>query len=115
MPGNGHPARRKAGREFCRKRESGQEQACVHTRETWRTGSIIMSSAAVFWESMGDIYHRNRQLRARSRYSVVGAGAIGGTLAWHLAQAGHHVTLIETDAAHVGRIVEPGLVIERDG
>ena len=49
------------------------------------------------------------------RYSVVGAGAIGGTLAWHLAQAGHHVTLVDTDRRHVERIVEHGLVIERDG
>ena len=31
------------------------------------------------------------------RYSVVGAGAIGGTLAWHLAQGGHSVTLIDID------------------
>jgi 2-dehydropantoate 2-reductase len=49
------------------------------------------------------------------RYTVVGAGAVGGTLAWHLAQAGHRVTVIDTDRAHVDRIAEHGLVLERDG
>jgi len=48
-------------------------------------------------------------------YTVVGAGAIGGTLACHLAVAGHHVTLVEADRAHVERIAGHGLVIERDG
>lgn len=49
------------------------------------------------------------------RYSVVGAGAIGGTLAWHLAQAGHQLSLIDIDRKHIERIIEHGLVIERDG
>jgi 2-dehydropantoate 2-reductase len=52
---------------------------------------------------------------AGHRYSVVGAGAIGGMLAWHLAQGGHSVTLIDIDQRHVKRIVKHGLVIERDG
>ena len=48
-------------------------------------------------------------------YTVVGAGAIGGTIAWHLARAGHPVTVVDTDADHVAAIARDGLVLERDG
>lgn len=48
-------------------------------------------------------------------YAIVGAGAIGGTLAWHLARAGHHVTVVDSDIAHVTAISEKGLVLERAG
>ncbi|MHA6616507.1 ketopantoate reductase family protein [Pseudonocardia sp. DLS-67] len=44
-------------------------------------------------------------------YTVVGGGAIGGTLAFHLARAGHDVDIVDTDAAHVAAIRERGLVI----
>jgi 2-dehydropantoate 2-reductase len=44
-------------------------------------------------------------------YTVVGGGAIGGTLAFHLAHAGHDVQVVDTDAAHVAAIRERGLVI----
>ncbi|MFJ9329211.1 2-dehydropantoate 2-reductase [Streptomyces sp. NPDC101230] len=46
-------------------------------------------------------------------YTVVGAGAIGGTLAHRLAAAGHRVTVIDTDAAHVAAIRADGLTILR--
>ncbi|MFE3598669.1 2-dehydropantoate 2-reductase [Streptomyces sp. NPDC059142] len=46
-------------------------------------------------------------------YTVVGAGAIGGTLAHSLAAAGHQVTVIDTDAAHVAAIQADGLTILR--
>lgn len=46
-------------------------------------------------------------------YTVVGGGAIGGTLAVHLALAGHDVQIVDTDAAHVNAIRENGLTIER--
>ncbi|MFJ7996134.1 2-dehydropantoate 2-reductase [Streptomyces sp. NPDC096310] len=46
-------------------------------------------------------------------YTVVGAGAIGGTLAHSLAAAGHQVTVIDTDAAHVAAIQANGLTILR--
>lgn len=49
----------------------------------------------------------------RAAYTVVGAGAIGGTLAHALAGAGHEVTVIDTDAAHVAAIREHGLTIRR--
>lgn len=49
----------------------------------------------------------------RAAYTVVGAGAIGGTLAHALAGAGHAVTVIDTDAAHVAAIREHGLTIRR--
>ncbi|MFE2375843.1 2-dehydropantoate 2-reductase [Streptomyces sp. NPDC059398] len=48
-------------------------------------------------------------------YTVVGAGAIGGTLAHSLAAAGHPVTVIDTDADHVAAIRANGLTILRDG
>ncbi|GAA5113560.1 ketopantoate reductase family protein [Pseudonocardia adelaidensis] len=44
-------------------------------------------------------------------YTVVGGGAIGGTLAFHLARAGHDVQVVDTDAAHVAAIRARGLVI----
>jgi 2-dehydropantoate 2-reductase len=45
----------------------------------------------------------------------VGAGAIGGTLAWHLARAGYQVTLVDTDADHRAAIIDDGIVLERAG
>jgi 2-dehydropantoate 2-reductase len=44
-------------------------------------------------------------------YTVVGGGAIGGTLAFHLARGGHPVRVIDTDAAHVEAIRRRGLVL----
>ncbi|MFD8896628.1 2-dehydropantoate 2-reductase [Streptomyces ardesiacus] len=49
--------------------------------------------------------------RERTAYTVVGAGAIGGTLAFALARAGHPVTLVDTDTAHVDAIRAHGLVL----
>lgn len=49
----------------------------------------------------------------RAAYTVVGAGAIGGTLAHALARAGHAVTVIDTDPGHVAAIREHGLTIRR--
>ncbi|MFJ8823139.1 2-dehydropantoate 2-reductase [Streptomyces sp. NPDC102467] len=46
-------------------------------------------------------------------YTVVGAGAIGGTLAFSLARAGHRVRLIDTDAAHVAAVRDRGLTVAR--
>ncbi|GAA2264654.1 hypothetical protein GCM10010145_44060 [Streptomyces ruber] len=48
-------------------------------------------------------------------YTVVGAGAIGGTLAHALAAAGHPVTVVDTDADHVAAIRAGGLTILRGG
>ena len=46
-------------------------------------------------------------------YTAVGGGAIGGTLAFHLAGAGHRVLVVDSDAAHVPAIRERGLSIRR--
>ena len=48
-------------------------------------------------------------------YTVVGAGAIGGTLAHHLARSGHSVTVVDADVAHIDAIRADGLVVVRDG
>ena len=48
-------------------------------------------------------------------YTVVGAGAIGGTLAAHLHLAGLDVHLVDTDPEHVAAIRENGLRIEHPG
>lgn len=48
-------------------------------------------------------------------YVIVGAGAIGGTLAFHLARAGHAVRAIDTDLRHVEAIRHHGVSIVRDG
>ncbi|WP_199740523.1 ketopantoate reductase family protein [Saccharopolyspora rhizosphaerae] len=50
-----------------------------------------------------------------SSYAVVGGGAIGGTLAHHLARAGHAVTVIDADVDHVAGINRHGLVLDRAG
>lgn len=44
--------------------------------------------------------------------TVVGGGAIGGTLAAHLALAGHPVQIVDTDESHVAAIRHQGLTIE---
>lgn len=48
-------------------------------------------------------------------YTVVGAGAIGGTLAFSLARAGHPVTLVDTDLDHVAAIAAHGLTVVGEG
>lgn len=44
-------------------------------------------------------------------YTVVGGGAIGGTLAAHLSVGGHAVQIVDTDTAHVAVINQHGLKI----
>lgn len=44
-------------------------------------------------------------------YTIVGGGAIGGTLAFHLATAGHPVRIVDADAAHAAAIRDRGLVL----
>jgi 2-dehydropantoate 2-reductase len=44
--------------------------------------------------------------------TIIGAGAIGGTIGAHLVRAGHEVTLCDADPAHVAAIREHGLRIE---
>jgi 2-dehydropantoate 2-reductase len=46
-------------------------------------------------------------------YVVVGAGAVGGTLAYHLAKAGHAVTVVDADAEHVRQIAAHGITVLR--
>ncbi|GHF66152.1 2-dehydropantoate 2-reductase/glutamate carboxypeptidase [Amycolatopsis bartoniae] len=48
-----------------------------------------------------------------AEYTVVGGGAIGGTLAFHLARAGHRLLIVDADAAHVEAIRSNGLVLRR--
>jgi len=51
----------------------------------------------------------------RRAYTVVGVGAIGGTLAWSLARAGHPVSVVDADLQHLAAVSEHGLVLERNG
>jgi 2-dehydropantoate 2-reductase len=44
--------------------------------------------------------------------TIIGAGAIGGTLGAHMIRAGHDVTLCDADEAHVAAIRSHGLAIE---
>jgi 2-dehydropantoate 2-reductase len=46
------------------------------------------------------------------KLTIIGAGAIGGTLGAHMIRAGHDITLCDADAAHVAAIREHGLIIE---
>lgn len=45
------------------------------------------------------------------KFTIIGAGAIGGTVGAHLAAAGHDVLLCDADPAHVAAINEHGLQI----
>ena len=49
---------------------------------------------------------------AKAVYTVVGGGAIGGTLAAHLSAGGHPVQIVDTDATHVAAIRQNGLKID---
>src|ERR1700744_6250123 len=44
--------------------------------------------------------------------TIIGSGAIGGTLGAHMIRAGHDITLCDADEAHVAAIRERGLRIE---
>jgi 2-dehydropantoate 2-reductase len=44
--------------------------------------------------------------------TIIGAGAIGGTLGAHMIRAGHDITLCDADEAHVAAIRTRGLIIE---
>ncbi|MGA8427101.1 MAG: 2-dehydropantoate 2-reductase N-terminal domain-containing protein, partial [Candidatus Dormiibacterota bacterium] len=46
------------------------------------------------------------------RLTIIGAGAIGGTIGAHLIRAGNDVVLCDADKAHVDAINRDGLVIE---
>ncbi|MGH7610457.1 MAG: amidase family protein [Candidatus Dormibacteria bacterium] len=46
------------------------------------------------------------------RLTIIGAGAIGGTIGAHMIRAGHDVLFCDTDQAHVAAINRSGLTIE---
>jgi 2-dehydropantoate 2-reductase len=46
------------------------------------------------------------------KLTIIGGGAIGGTIAAHMFRAGHDITLCDADGAHVTAIREHGLHIE---
>lgn len=46
------------------------------------------------------------------KLTIIGAGAIGGTIGAHMFRAGHDITLCDADGAHVAAIREHGLHIE---
>jgi 2-dehydropantoate 2-reductase len=46
------------------------------------------------------------------KLTIIGAGAIGGTIGAHMFRAGHDITLCDADTAHVAAIREQGLRIE---
>lgn len=47
-------------------------------------------------------------------WTIVGAGAIGGTFGHALSAAGHPVTVVDADAAHVEAVARGGLRVRRD-
>lgn len=50
-------------------------------------------------------------MTTRRSYTVVGCGAIGGTLASALSRAGHTVTVVDSDPVQIAAIARDGLVI----
>ncbi|HVT70928.1 MAG TPA: 2-dehydropantoate 2-reductase N-terminal domain-containing protein, partial [Trebonia sp.] len=53
-------------------------------------------------------------MTGQTAWTIVGAGAIGGTLGHALAKAGHPVTVVDADADHVAAVAARGLRIRRD-
>jgi 2-dehydropantoate 2-reductase len=51
------------------------------------------------------------RLRSTVKFTVIGAGAIGGTVGAHLARSGHEVLLCDADPDHVEAINQRGLQI----
>jgi 2-dehydropantoate 2-reductase len=49
---------------------------------------------------------------AKRAYTIIGAGAIGGTVGHALIKAGHRVLFVDTDADHVAAITSRGLRIQ---
>lgn len=49
------------------------------------------------------------------RILVIGAGAIGGVTAAHLARAGHDITVLDAHTEHVALLNDPGLVFDELG
>src|SRR5256885_12455396 len=49
---------------------------------------------------------------AAMRFTIVGAGAIGGITGGHLIRAGHEVRFVETAEPHLGAIRAHGLTLE---
>jgi 2-dehydropantoate 2-reductase len=49
---------------------------------------------------------------AAMQLTIIGAGAIGGTIGAHMARAGHDITLCDTDVDYVAAINRDGLIIE---
>jgi 2-dehydropantoate 2-reductase len=49
------------------------------------------------------------------RVTVVGAGAIGGTIGAHLARSGTEIEVVDADAAHVAAMADRGLTIQGSG
>ena len=56
--------------------------------------------------------HRSEEATVPMHFTVIGAGAIGGTVGAHLARAGHDVLLVDSVEAHVQAIERSGLAIE---
>jgi len=50
-----------------------------------------------------------------TRFTVVGAGAIGGLMGAGLAENGASVTLVDRDPDHVAAMAERGLTIDGEG
>jgi 2-dehydropantoate 2-reductase len=46
------------------------------------------------------------------KITIIGSGAIGGTLGAHMIRAGHDITLCDADEAHIAAVRENGLIIE---
>jgi 2-dehydropantoate 2-reductase len=44
--------------------------------------------------------------------TIIGSGAIGGTLGAHMIRAGHDITLCDADEAHIAAVRERGLISE---
>jgi 2-dehydropantoate 2-reductase len=60
----------------------------------------------------GAVCRRRGPILARLRLTIVGAGAVGGSLGACLARAGHDVQLVDRVAEHVDAINIHGLQIE---
>ena len=71
---------------------------------------LFLSTVRDFLDSAVPVRHERDHPPVK--ITIIGSGAIGGTLGAHMIRAGHDITLCDADAAHVAAIREHGLIIE---
>ena len=78
------------------------------------SGSRVTNSPRLHWmaRTLGSDPSGSSEVVASMELTIIGAGAIGGTIGAHMARDGHDIVLCDADAGHVAAINRDGLTIE---